>query len=345
MSSDWYLMSRPLFNSGFEDDEFSHFAQDGFEEVLESFIGQTVEIYDKRLSSAPITTRAIIQNVTSDTYNNSTQRQILCRIGTLQCGQYIKVSGRFWMVCTLPDNNKMYEKAILWLCKYTLRFVSPVTGEIVEYPVYDINSTQYGSGETAKAYMKIGTAQHLLYIPYNDETIKVDCGARFLIDKNKDNPTAYRLTQVDSENCSCDDIDGLLQWTLVESQRDDETDSKELMVADYYGKSPISVPDAPEPGYTISMVPEDRKAQVIFGEEITINLEFFKDREKTDPFPLDIHIEDGNEYGLINKVEAERFIVRALENREYIGHEITVTAKNDELAVSSSLILKIKGWY
>ena len=39
-SKAWYRMTRPLFNSGFEDDEFWAYGQDGFQEVLDSFIGE-----------------------------------------------------------------------------------------------------------------------------------------------------------------------------------------------------------------------------------------------------------------------------------------------------------------
>lgn len=44
-SKSWYRMTRPLFNSGFEDDEFWAYGQDGFQEVLDSFIGSDVLIY------------------------------------------------------------------------------------------------------------------------------------------------------------------------------------------------------------------------------------------------------------------------------------------------------------
>ncbi|MCM1220764.1 MAG: hypothetical protein NC548_40365 [Lachnospiraceae bacterium] len=345
MPTEWYLMKRPLFNSGFETDEFQSFAQDSFEEVLESFIAKDVEIYEKSLSVEPVITRAIIQNVTGDVFNNSSQRQILCRIGTLRSGQYIKIDGRYWVVATLPDNNQMYEKAILWQCKYSIRFISPMTREIVEYPVYSVNSTQYGSGETQRTYMKIGTSQQLVYLPFNEETIMVECGARFLIDKNKKAPTAYRLTQVDTGSYSCGEDDGLLQWTLVESQRDEKTDNIELMVADYYGTSEISVPDPPEPGYSIVMVPDGGKPQVTFGEELSIAIEFYEDGEKTDAFPLEISITDGSEYGVLKDITPDCFVVRALKNRDFIGQEITVTAHNDDFGVSESLILSVKGWY
>lgn len=47
-SKSWYRMTRPLFNSGFEDDEFWAYGQDGFQEVLDSFIGSDVLIYGDR---------------------------------------------------------------------------------------------------------------------------------------------------------------------------------------------------------------------------------------------------------------------------------------------------------
>ena len=48
MPESWYLMSQPLFNSGFEGDEFSAFAQGGFEEILESPLADDIEVYEKR---------------------------------------------------------------------------------------------------------------------------------------------------------------------------------------------------------------------------------------------------------------------------------------------------------
>ncbi len=78
----------------------------------------------------------------------------------------------------LPDNNRIYEKAVLWKCKHSIRFISPLTGEIVEYPVYSTNSTQYGTGEAGKTQMAVGADQHLIYLPYNEETIMLDAQSR-----------------------------------------------------------------------------------------------------------------------------------------------------------------------
>ena len=54
MPESWYLMSQPLFNSGFEGDEFSAFAQGGFEEILDSPLADEIEIYEKTLSATSL---------------------------------------------------------------------------------------------------------------------------------------------------------------------------------------------------------------------------------------------------------------------------------------------------
>lgn len=113
MPESWYLMSQPLFNSGFEGDEFSAFAQGGFEEILDSPLADEIEIYEKTLSATPVSARAIIQGVTADNYNNSVLRQFLCKIGTLRSGQYIKARGHMWLVYSLLITIRCTKKRLL----------------------------------------------------------------------------------------------------------------------------------------------------------------------------------------------------------------------------------------
>jgi hypothetical protein len=231
MPESWYKITRPLNLSGFETDGFNDDAQDSFDELLGSFLGRSVEIYEKRMDIPGAAARAIIQNVTPDSVNSASIRQILCLMGTLRCGQYVVEGANTWLVCSLPDNNGIYEKAIMWHCKHSIRFESPLTGDVVEYPVYSINSTQYGTGESPRDMMTVPDSQRLIYLPYNEETVLLDNGARFLIDKNKAHPTAWRLTRVDSESYACGEDDGLLQWALIEDQTRGSDDTSG-MVAD-----------------------------------------------------------------------------------------------------------------
>jgi len=233
MAKSWYLMTRPLFNSGLEKEEFESYSQDGFSELLESFISSDIEVYDQNFILLQ-SLKAIVQNVTADAESSSFIRQILIPIGNLKTGYYVKYNDSFWLIKDIVDNNGVYEKAIMFFCNYKVSFISDISGEIVSYPVYMKNATQYNSGETAGEQETIGSSKFLMFIPYNEETIKIDHGKRFLIDKNHDNPTAFEITQVDTISHNFSDDFAVIRWTLVESQFNSKTDNKELMIADYY---------------------------------------------------------------------------------------------------------------
>ena len=66
MAKSWYLMTRPLFNSGFEKEEFEAYAQDGFEELLDSFLSTDIDLYKTNDLENGETIKAIVENVTSD---------------------------------------------------------------------------------------------------------------------------------------------------------------------------------------------------------------------------------------------------------------------------------------
>lgn len=234
MPSDWYLMSRPLFNSGFEKDEFEDYSQDGFLELLDSFISTEMGIYKNNNFEDETVIKGIVQNVTSDNENYSFVRQVLVPIGSLKTGYYIKYNGDLWLAMTPIDNNKIYEKTIIYKCNYKLKFINK-NKEIFEYPVFMKNATQYNSGESANEYLTIGSSKYLIFIMCDKETITINHGKRFLIDRNLENPTAFEITQVDTVSYNFDDV-SVLRWTVVESQFSPKTDNKELMIADYYDK-------------------------------------------------------------------------------------------------------------
>ena len=235
ISESWYKIKRPLFNSGLESDEFNLYGRDGFYEVLESFIGYDVLIYDKRPDVEPYRVRAIIQSVTGDTQSNSTKRQILAPIGTLHTGQYVVYDDTWWIVCSYVDNNRIYEKAVLWKCLSTIHFKSPETGEQVNYPVYVENAMSYSVGTSSKEYMTLSTDSRLVYIPYNTETILIPIDFRMIIDKNQAAPDVFKIVRVDPVSFSSGDElfdDGLIQWQVQRTQFNEAVDSELLMTAD-----------------------------------------------------------------------------------------------------------------
>lgn len=346
-SKTWYRMTRPLFNSGFEDDEFWAYGQDGFQELLDSAIGSDVLIYDKSIQKEPITVRAIVQNKTSDVYNSTVVRQILCNIGVLKCGQYVECEGAMWLVSALPDNNRIYEKAVLWKCKHTIRFISPLTGEIVKYPVYSTNSTQYGTGELEKAYMTVGEDQHLIYIPYNEETIKLDDQFRFLMDKNRENPSAYRITRVDPVSYAVGDErneDGLIQWAVLQTQFNDATDSKELMIADYFPQKPEEVvPPAGQSG--LVLIDLDGDQMLAIGETKQIQVKcVLPDGTETQISDYRMEYDFAGGAASVVSDNAGLITLQAANNQSFVGKTIKIRAISDMLNSDTTIMIQIVNW-
>lgn len=343
-SKNWYRMTRPLFNSGFEDDEFWAYGQDGFQEILDSFLGSDVLVYEKCLWKEPTNVRAIIQNVTSDVANSAMLRQILCPIGTLRCGQYVRIDSAYWLVSALPDNNRIYEKAILWKCKYTLRFISPLTGEIVEYPIYDENSTQYGTGESKKTQLTVGDAQHLIYIPYNEETILIDNRFRFLMDRNRENPTAFRVAQVDttSRAVGSESEDGLLQWSVIETQFNERTDNRELMIADYF-TAVNTADDQPSGGRKVILTDTDGDWTITAGETKIVKMTCFDAGGIEVPDAIFIAEIVGEDAVEIEEVDKGELLIQARNNRNAIGKTVQLRVMEAGGAEAQATIT-VSGW-
>lgn len=346
-SKTWYRMTRPLFNSGFEDDEFWAYGQDGFQELLDSAIGSDVLIYDKSIQKEPITVRAIVQNKISDVYNSTVVRQILCNIGVLKCGQYVECEGAMWLVSALPDNNRIYEKAVLWKCKHTIRFISPLTGEIVKYPVYSTNSTQYGTGELEKTYMTVGEDQHLIYIPYNEETIKLDDQFRFLMDKNRESPSAYRITRVDPVSYAVGDErneDGLIQWAVLQTQFNDATDSKELMIADYFPQKPEEVvPPAGQSGLVLTDLDGDQMLAIGETKQIQVKC-VLPDGTETQISDYRMEYDFAGGAASVVSDNAGLITLQAANNQSFVGKTIKIRAISDTLNSDTTIMIQIVNW-
>lgn len=149
----------------------------------------------------------------------------------------------YWLCVDRNNLHNINWEGTLSFCNHQIKFISLKTKEIVEYPISAINSTQYGSGETYhyddELKMVVGTSQMIVYIPYDEHTIKIDSGFRFLIDRNTENPTAFKVAQADTISYSDNDNHGYIALTVYEDQFNPLTDNKELMIADYT-RNPIA---------------------------------------------------------------------------------------------------------
>lgn len=182
MAKEWYLMSSPYNQlSGFESEALQDFGSEGFMETLDSEVATNVELCNYDLSDCK-TIRAIIQNNHQDTKLKTLSRMMLVPIGTCKAGMYVKYKDRYWLITGIVDDNKVFEKAILLICNYQLTWINS-SGIIIQRWVNAESASQYNNGETNMRFYFVRSDQLMIYMPDDEESLMLDTGMRFIIDK------------------------------------------------------------------------------------------------------------------------------------------------------------------
>lgn len=177
MAKEWYLLTPPYSQFGGYEEE----ALNEFTEILDSNIATDVELCNYDLSIVtPI--RAVIQNRVQDTKLQSLTRHMLVPIGTCKAGMYVKYKNRYWLIVGLVDDNTMYEKAVLALCNWQLTWIN-TEGKIIQRWANVTSASQYNNGETGMQFYVVRSDQLMVAIPDDDESILIEDGCRFVIDK------------------------------------------------------------------------------------------------------------------------------------------------------------------
>jgi hypothetical protein len=181
MAIEWYLMKSPYDQlSGFENEALDNFAQEGFNEILDTNIATNIEICNYDLSVCK-QIRGVVQNNVQDTRLKTLSRALLAPIGSCKAGMYVKYKDRYWIITGLVDNNTMYEKAIMLLCNYYLTWMNR-NGLIIQRWTNISSASQYNNGETSVKYYNVRSNQLLIITPDDDECLLLSSGIRFIID-------------------------------------------------------------------------------------------------------------------------------------------------------------------
>lgn len=144
---------------------------------------------------------------------------------------YDKYSDLFWICIESYNEADILCSGKLVRCVNNKMRWQNNEGDVCEYPVFEINSTQYNSGESGNKIVQVGSSQHIITISADENTICLDHGKRFFWDRNKQNPTVFRVTQNDTTAMNYDK--GILKVTITEDQYNPDTDSIDLWLCDY----------------------------------------------------------------------------------------------------------------
>ena len=137
-----------------------------------------------------------------------------------------------YLICTESfDIDSIHYKGKFTLCNWMLKWQNK-HGKILEYPCYDTNATQYNSGEYSNKNMTIPTSQHMIILPSDENTVLLESPQRFYLDKNKENPTSFIITQNDTTSYNYGKK-GIVRITLYEYPNNSATDRPDLGICDY----------------------------------------------------------------------------------------------------------------
>ena len=143
-----------------------------------------------------------------------------------------------YLLCTESFNvDGVHWKGKFSLCNWVLKWQDK-NGNILEYPCVDINSTQYNSGEQASTKMTIGSSQHMVTLPCDENTVSIKSPQRFFIDRDMETPTSFIVTQNDTTSMFYGKK-GLVKVTLLECERNNETGRPDLGICDYFEKEDV----------------------------------------------------------------------------------------------------------
>ena len=153
-------------------------------------------------------------------------------------GGLVEWMDNHWLVIEKDANNEVYAKAKMRQCNYLLRWIND-NDEIVERWSIVEDGTKYLTGEFGDNQMIFnrGDTRIALYLPRDEETLKLNRKNRFLIDDyDSPNTLAYRLTKPFKLGGSYNN-NGVLAFVLTECNTED-TDNFEQHIANYYTHFP-----------------------------------------------------------------------------------------------------------
>lgn len=137
-----------------------------------------------------------------------------------------------YLICTEAFNiDDIHYKGKFTLCNWILKWQKK-DGTILEYPCFDMNATQYNSGEQSNRNFVIGSSQHMLTLPCDENTVELSTPQRFYLDKDTINPTTFIVTQNDTTSYNYGKK-GLVRVTVFEHPNNPETDRPDLGICDY----------------------------------------------------------------------------------------------------------------
>ena len=247
-----------------------------------------------------------------------------------------------YLICTEAFNiDDVHYKGKFTLCNWILKWQNK-SGKILEYPCYDMNTTQYNSGEQSNRQFTIESMQHMITLPCDENTVELSTPQRFYLDKATINPTTFIVTQNDTTSYNYGKK-GLVKVTVYAYPNNSETDRPDLGICDYIDVN------------NYNNICDCKASKAV----IKYNTKIIKSGGDSQIFTGNFYDDNGNEVTGIephwtitcdfaNKLEMKEFdnsLSIGIDDDAYIDEEFKLICSNgigEEATLSTSLIVKIE---
>lgn len=246
-----------------------------------------------------------------------------------------------YFICTESFNiDDIHWQGKLTLCNWILKWQNK-NGDILEYPCNDVNATQYNSGERGNKQFTIGSSQHMLTLPYDENTVVLKSPQRFFLDRDTEHPTSYIVTQNDTTSYNYGKK-GLVVVTVVESPHNTETDRMDLGICDYVDKETIANNNASNKFVSKSVISYSSSVIKSGGSAQTFTGKFF-DKYGNEVIGVSPYWRIICNFSNVLQVdEVDNQLHISIDNDDYVDEEFKIILSDDKGNYSSSMIVKVE---
>lgn len=253
-------------------------------------------------------------------------------------GDIFKWKHSHWIISEVDLDTDVYYRGTAHWCNVLLRWQNE-DGDIIERWCY--SSANTSDGVALGNVINLTDGYYKLYLPLDDETKKLKINKRFLIDIDNNAPTAYDLTSVDVISSIFDEHKkhGLIIINVAKSERADDRDNYELMIADYFEKKPDR-----ERGYKSSIEYGDNSNIKAGGYYKDFIPHFYNDNnEEILIRPVwQVTVLDGLEEFFNVKIEDDgRLRIKAQDTRKIVGTQVKIDLYGEDNTAHSELYSKV----
>ena len=177
-------------------------------------------------------------------------------------GDYVEWADAMWLMVSCDWDKEVYTYGKMQQCNYVLKWQN-TDAEIIERWSVILSASKYNNGEKYNNVIVVGSNQLMVYLPIDEETLKLKSDKRLMVDFNTESPKCYDITRVDTVTMGYDgtaepryDGKGCILLVLTETEINPDVDRIDLMLCDYI--NPNDIPHPSPINITYSGLPQLR---------------------------------------------------------------------------------------